>query len=209
MTPATPLLPPHAGLSPRGIGSSWRIEQILAAAVRVFGAGGHGAVTHRAVAAEAGVSVGLTTYYFKNRENLLFSAVKYAISIESARLHALVDDLPAQLPADRSVAVLTEMFFDKTVADPLYDLALFEMFLEATRNPAARELTRAWTELILGLVERVLPPTDPSLPRAQAVQIVAATIDGLMLEEAANQTLGLAALRTHLQAVVDRLLPHP
>lgn len=177
--------------------------------MRVFGAGGHGAVTHRAVATEAGVSVGLTTYYFKNRENLLFSAVKYAISIESARLHALVDNLPAQLPADRSVAVLTEMFFDKTVADPLYDLALFEMFLEATRNPAARELTRAWTELILGLVERVLPPTDPSLPRAQAVQIVAATIDGLMLEEAANQTLGLAALHTHLQAVVDRLLPRP
>jgi TetR/AcrR family transcriptional regulator, regulator of biofilm formation and stress response len=181
------------------------VRQILDAAVQVVGRGGSGALTHRAVADIAGVPLGSMTYYFKDREDLMRQTMEHAVDIEAERLAAIVDDFDGGLTVDTSVELLTEMFFDKTIADPLYDLALFEMFLEATRNPAVRNLTQAWSRMIAVLTDRVLPPTDPAVPRETAVQIVATLIDGLMLEEASNQTLGLENLSDRLRIVIARL----
>lgn len=198
--------PPLADGTTRPTDRRRRVQQILAAAVKVFGAGGPTAVTHRAVAAEAGVSPGLTTYYFKDREDLLHQALVYAFEVEAARLRGIVAAHEGPLSLDESVELLSAMFFDKTIADPLYDITLFEMFLEATRNPPVRTLTRRWTALILELVDRVLPPTTPTTPRPVVVQIVAAQIDGLMLEETSNGTLGLNGLNSHLHTVIARFV---
>jgi DNA-binding transcriptional regulator YbjK len=182
-------------------------EQILDASVRVFGTGGAIAVTHRAVAKLAKVPLGSTTYYFTDRDDLLLQTMAHARQAESIRLHAIVDALDGPLTADRAVEVLTEMFFDKTVADPLYDLALFEMFLEATRNITVRTVAREWSAMIGVLVDRVLPPSDPALPREGVVQIVACLVDGLMLEAVSNGELAVADLAQRLKIVVDRLCP--
>ncbi len=182
-------------------------EQILDASVRVFGTGGAVAVTHRAVAKLAEVPLGSTTYYFRDRDDLLLQTMAHARQAESIRLHAIVDALDGPLTVDRAVEVLTEMFFDKTVADPLYDLALFEMFLEATRNSAVRTVAREWSTMIGLLVDRVLPASDPALPREAVVQIVACLVDGLMLEAVSNGELAVADLAERLKIVVDRLCP--
>ncbi len=182
-------------------------EQILDASVQVFGTGGAVAVTHRAVAKLAKVPLGSTTYYFTDRDDLLLQTMAHARRAESIRLHAIVDALEGTLDVARSVEVLTEMFFDKTVADPLYDLALFEMFLEATRNITVRDEAREWSEMIGVLVDRVLPPSDPALPRTIAVQVVACLVDGLMLEAVSNGELTVPDLAERLQVVVDRLCP--
>ncbi len=182
-------------------------EQILDASVRVFGTGGSGAVTHRAVAKAARVPLGSTTYYFTDRDDLLLQTMAHARSAESDRLHAIVDAVRGEVDLDRSIALLTEMFFDKTTADPLYDLALFEMFMEATRNATVREESRAWSSMIGELTDRVLPPSDPSLPRAAVVQVVACLVDGLMLEAVANVELDVAGLAARLRLVLERLCP--
>ncbi|PFG34311.1 TetR family transcriptional regulator [Sanguibacter antarcticus] len=182
-------------------------EQILDASVKVFGTGGAVAVTHRAVAKVAKVPLGSTTYYFTDRNDLLLQTMAHARRAEAIRLHAIVDALDGTLSLDRSVEVLTEMFFDKTVADPLYDLALFEMFMEATRNVTVRDEARAWSTMIGRLVERVLPPSDPALPRATVVQIVACLVDGLMLEAVSNGELSIADLTDRLRVVVERVCP--
>lgn len=182
-------------------------EQILDAAVRVFGTGGADGVTHRAVAQAADVPLGSTTYYFTDRDDLLLQTMGHARAAESDRLAAIVDAVEGPIDLDRSIALLTEMFFDKTTADPLYDLALFEMFMEATRNDALRPVTRAWSEMIGTLVDRVLPPSDPAVPRAQVVQIVACLVDGLMLEAVSNAELEVPALAERLRVVVERLCP--
>ena len=140
------------GPAGHGIETRERVRQILAAAVKVFGAGGPTAVTHRAVAAEARVSPGLTTYYFKDREDLLHRALQYAFAVESARLRACVAGVTGPLSVDRCVEVLTEMFFDKTVADPLYDSA------------KPRSAARAWAR---GVVD-AHPRPHPSRPAARA-----------------------------------------
>lgn len=199
--PDVPVRPAPAR-QPRG---RERVRQILDAAVRLIGTGGLSALTHRAVAEAAQVPLGSTTYYFADRDDLIRRTMEHAVETEAERLTAIVEGFDGPLTVDTSVQLLTEMFFDKTIADPLYDLALFELFLEAARNPTVRDLTVAWSAVIADLTDRVLPPTDPALPREQAVQIVAALIDGLMLEEASNQTLGLESLSDRLRMVVARL----
>lgn len=183
-----------------------RVRQILDAAVRIIGTEGPAGLTHRSVARAAGVPLGSMTYYFTDREDLIRQAMLHAIEVESKRLHKIVDSIDCDITVDFSVQILTEMFFDKTVADPLYDLALFELFLEATRNPSVRSLTQQWSEMIAQLTDRVLPPIDPKLDRDVAVQLVATVIDGLMLEEASNQTLGLDLLSGRLREVILRLV---
>lgn len=91
------------------------------------------------------------------------------------------------------------------VADPLYDLALFEMIMEATRNVTVREEAREWSRMIGSLVDRVLPPSDSDLPRESVVQIVACLVDGLMLEAVSNGELTVADLSEWLRVVVGRL----
>jgi DNA-binding transcriptional regulator YbjK len=184
-------------------------EQILDASVRVFGTGGASAVTHRAVAKVAHVPLGSTTYYFTDRDDLLLQTMAHAREAEAVRLASIVDALHEVPDVDRALDVLTEMFFDKTVADPLYDLALFEMFMEATRNGVVRNEARAWSRMIGELVDRVLPPTDPAVPRDMAVQIVACLVDGLMLEAVSNAELSVPDLTTRLRVVVERLCVQP
>lgn len=181
-------------------------RQILAAAVRVIGTGGLTSLTHRAVAEAAGVPLGSMTYYFRDRDELIDQTMAYAVAIEQERMAGIVDRVTGEPSVEASVALLTEIFLDKSIADPLYDLALFEMFMEATRNPGLRSRTVAWSELIAGIIDRVLPPTDPALPREMAVQIVAALIDGLMLESASNGALTLDELADHLRATIIRLV---
>ncbi|MCR6492485.1 TetR/AcrR family transcriptional regulator [Cellulomonas sp. P24] len=200
---------PTRGESPRPRTSTGerKREQILDASVRVFGTGGAAAVTHRAVAKVAQVPLGSTTYYFTDRDDLLLQTMAHARAAEAIRLTSIVDALDETLTVDRAVVVLTEMFFDKTVADPLYDLALFEMFMEATRNVTVREEAREWSRMIGVLVDRVLPPSDPALPREAVVQIVACLVDGLMLEAVSNGELTVADLSERLALVVRRLCP--
>lgn len=183
-----------------------RRRQILDAAVRVIGTGGLASLTHRAVAEAAGVPLGSMTYYFRDREELIDQTMAYAVEIERERMTGIVEEVTGEPTVDQSVDLLTTIFLDKSIADPLYDLALFEMFMEATRNPDLREKTIAWSDLIAGIVDRVLPPTDPALPRPMAIQIVAALIDGLMLESASNQELTLEQLSEHLRATIERLV---
>lgn len=192
---------------PKTTSGARKREQILDASVQVFGTGGSAAVTHRAVAEAAQVPLGSTTYYFTDRDDLLLQTMAHAREAEAVRLAAIVDALEGTLSVDRAVDVLTEMFFDKTVADPLYDLALFEMFMEATRKASLRPVTQAWSAMIATLVDRVLPPSDPALPRDQVVQIVACLVDGLMLEAVSNAELEVSDLAGRLRLVVERLCP--
>jgi len=183
------------------------LRQILDAAVQVIGAGGLASLTHRAVAEAAGVPLGSMTYYFRDRAELVDETMSYAVRVERQRMTAILERVTDPPSVDHSVHLLTEIFLDKTVADPFYDLALFEMFMEATRNPELREQTRAWTALIASIIDGVLPPTDPTLPRATAIQLIAAEIDGLMLESASNRDLTVQQLSDHLRALIVRIVP--
>src|SRR6266545_6567766 len=107
-----------------------RREQILDATLRVIGREGRGAVTHRAVAEEAGVPLGSTTYYFDSRDDLLGQALEHVSAQEVERYGGLAEELrqlstPTEL-ADRLLSELVSAAQDRTAY-----IAEYELWLEA------------------------------------------------------------------------------
>ena len=87
-----------------------RREEILRATLRVIGAHGADAVTHRAVAAEAGVPLSATTYYFASKDELLEQTLLMAAREETERIERLVLDLaPQELSASDWAAAVAAM----------------------------------------------------------------------------------------------------
>ncbi len=68
-------------------------EAILEGALRVIGREGLRSVTHRAVAAEAGVQLSLTTYYFKDIDALMAEAFELFCSRAQANNEKIWQDL--------------------------------------------------------------------------------------------------------------------
>jgi DNA-binding transcriptional regulator YbjK len=164
-----------------------RREEILQATLRVIGARGADAVTHRAVAEEAGVPLSATTYYFASKEELLEQTLLMAAREETERLERLVLELaPQSLSArDWAVGVAAQISHDVD-AEPAKHVALFELGLEATRREPLRAEMQRWQEAHLRLAEmgcRAIGSDDPSLD----ARIVVATITGLMLEQLAAE----------------------
>jgi len=63
---------------------------LMEATLRLIGRRGLDSVTHRAVAGEAGVSLGAVTHYFASRDDLIDRALRFAVTREVARLRDLV-----------------------------------------------------------------------------------------------------------------------
>src|SRR3546814_18613590 len=69
--------------------ASERQRPLMEATLRIIGRNGIDGVTHRAVAAEAGLSLGAITHPFKSRDPLVEAALHHALTRETARLRAL------------------------------------------------------------------------------------------------------------------------
>lgn len=126
-----------------------RAQDIVDATLRVIAREGCEAVTHRSVAAEAGVPLGSTTYWFASRDALLREALRrYVERVEEAlaglaRAHlrptraALLDFLVALARLERedpAALVIEYELLVRAVRDPM----LARTFLEYDRRLAAR-----------------------------------------------------------------------
>jgi len=118
---------------PRG---AQRRRRILRAALTVIGSGGIGAVTHRSVAEQAEVPLGSMTYYFESKNDLLREALELFVEEETGRLRALGDSLSALRASPDEIA---ERFAEALTGSDPEQVAQFELYLEAARNPALRE----------------------------------------------------------------------
>ena len=121
--------------------TSSRRAAIVEATLRVIGERGADAVTHRAVAAEAGVALASTTYYFASKDALVREAFELVID----RSLALVDAHAAGgegSVVDRLVALAEAQLADTSA--PL--AAQFELMLEAGRRPQLHDLAARWDE---------------------------------------------------------------
>ncbi len=164
-----------------------RSDEILRATLRLIGARGADAVTHRAVALEAGVPVSATTYYFDSKEELLERALLLAAREETERLERLVLDLaPSALSADEWAAAVSAQLAGDLHEDPAKHVALFELGLEAARTPALRAELGRWQEANIRLAEvgcRAVGSDEPALD----ARVVVATLTGLLLEQLASE----------------------
>jgi AcrR family transcriptional regulator len=162
-----------------------RREQLIEAALAVASRDGIDAATVRAVAAEAGVSLGVVHYCFQDKDELL-RAMAHAIT--AANLERSVGDLP---PEDRDPGAVIEDVIDalwagiKDARGP--QLLSYELTTSSLRNPelnqvAIEQYRGQWAaaEQVLDLVERSAH-VGWSVPRAHLARTVVAVIDGFSL----------------------------
>jgi DNA-binding transcriptional regulator YbjK len=159
-----------------------RRELILRSALAVMGRRGIGAVTQRRVAGEAGVPLGSLTYWFASKDDLLREALWLFVEEKAARLRevgaGLTGDLALEQIAERFAVVL-----DSTRGDE--QLAQFELYLEAARNPALRDVAeecfRAYEE-VAALVLRAAGVPDAE----QTAAVFVSLADGVGLRRQAT-----------------------
>ena len=158
-----------------------RQAALARAAADVLLAEGFDAVTHRAVAARAGLPLGATTYYFASRDDLLASAVALAAQDWLQACRARLDAAPAAGSVESP----------EQVADVVLDVVsggygreqlrvLYQRHLESAHQPPLRPAVVALDEQAQALVAEVLLraglPADPATSR-----LVLATADGLLV----------------------------
>ena len=186
-----------------------RREEILRATLRVIGARGADAVTHRAVAREAGVPLSATTYYFASKEELLEQTLLLAAREETERLERLVLQLaPLSLAVEEWAAAVAGQLAADVAEDPAKHLALFELGLEAARTEALREELQNWQDAHLRLAEMGCRAVGSSEPELDA-RVVVSALTGLLLEMLASgrEDFEEAVLRPALGRLFAQIAP--
>ncbi|TDD08446.1 TetR family transcriptional regulator [Nonomuraea deserti] len=146
-----------------------RRDHLAGAAIAVLAEKGSRGLTHRAVDAAAGVPDGTTSRYFRTRDALMDAIVQRIGRRLSERVDAhVVRPLdPAHLE-EALVQVLTLMVADER-GEPL---ALFELHLESTRNPALRGM----------LADALRERRDLIVRQCRAAGITVTEQDAMLLE---------------------------
>jgi TetR/AcrR family transcriptional regulator, regulator of biofilm formation and stress response len=149
-----------------------RRDLLLRAAARVVAGRGSAALTHRAVAAEAGVSLASVTYHFASAADLhraMFEHVGSAIGLELAALVADAAHDVAAVPAicaDYAVRLASERLVETA--------AVFEMIVAAGHDAGLRPVARFFQDRLTDLF---LPYTGDEA----AARTAGAAVQGLLL----------------------------
>jgi TetR/AcrR family transcriptional regulator, regulator of biofilm formation and stress response len=191
---------------PRG---ELRRAELLEAAIRLIGADGIDAVTHRAVAAEAGVPAASTSYYFRSKDELIHEALRTLAEREIALLRARREALGASVTdLDVTTEALAAWIEEQLApAGRVAMLAQYHLQLEAARRPEAREILEAWKDGTDDLAETAMLTLGARDIRTAAILLVCA-IDGLRLRLLASghEPLTAEQLRAVLRTLLEGLV---
>jgi DNA-binding transcriptional regulator YbjK len=129
--------------------------QIIEAALQIIAREGVRAITHRVVAREAGVSLGSTTYYFKDIDDLISSSFEQwreqaasLVDPQAQKVKASVEKMSAagKVSADELAAHLTksmQRYLRLQLADRQNRLIEIAFYQEAVYNPRVNKLVHA------------------------------------------------------------------
>jgi len=183
-----------------------RRRRILDASLRVIADGGIDALTHRRVAAEAGVALGSTTYYFRSRQELICEAFRHYLREADRGLADL-----AQSHRDAtlgSVVAFGVAIARREFADPQLVRAEYELILAATRDPELRGELRSWENALIGRLAEWLELLGAVRP-VDAAQTLLHLMRGFELEKLNHPEAPLEDLERRLTAVLSGFVPGP
>ena len=167
-----------------------RRTALLKAVLRILGREGAAAITHRAVAEEAGVPIAATTYYFSSKEDLLREALQLHADQETQRVAQATDSL-GETPTIEALADRLADFLDYGLrAGRTTLIAEYELLLQAARHPELEPLSRVFYEQFRGQLHETLKELGSTDPEG-ASQLILAALAGLEVDN-------LAAPKTHL-----------
>jgi len=180
-------------------------RQLLAdAGLRVLANAGARGLTHRAVDAEAELPTGTCSNYFKSRDQLLNGLAARVLE----RIAPTEDRLEQMALPDPSMDVMVDYIryiIERTLGSPELTLALFELRLEASRNPGlagvlGATLGAAYRDDVAFNVGRGLPggPFE--------IALLHFAVDGLLLDQLTTSFDPNLDVDVVVEAVVRRLL---
>ena len=183
-----------------------RRREIIEAALRLMGRTGRSGLTHRAVAKEAGVPLGATTYYFESRDDLLAQTLEYVADLELERFKTE----RAQLAKIKTPAALAKFVTERLVnaaTDRDALIAESELWIEAGRQPELRKAAWRWCDAEQRLFARALERLGSREPGKDA-SIVVAILDGYGERVLARSDPAAAArkLRPELTRLIESLV---
>lgn len=150
-----------------------RRDRIARAAISVVAAGGVESLTHRAVAAEAAVPLGSTTYHFATLDDLLSVALRHAVdeSIDSMRRWRS-GLAPGADVADVTAALIVGSLGERRA----HTVVEYDLYVAALRRPRLRSIGAAWDSALADVFGSL---TDPVTGR-----MLAALYCGLLMQAA-------------------------
>ena len=155
--------------------------------MRVIIAGGLARLTHRAVADEAKVPLGSTTYYFADRNDLLGAAMEVAVQVERRLIARYVESNEGTL-AQRLAKFLSAQTINRASRDRLR--AAYELYIVAARSDSLRKISAQWDSV---LRDAIACRCDEETARH-----LYAAVSGLALESAVSDTRVNAAAAARL-----------
>ena len=155
-----------------------RRVELIEAAHRIFLRAGLKGLTSVRICHEAGMSQGILTYYFKDKEEVLFEMVRYAnrLLMDSVILNLS----QARTRWERLMAIIDGNFpegtFDRNTAN-----AWISFYAEAAHNPRYTSLQRLFYKRLRSNLVSAISPLVPGDEMKELVLGFAAMLDGLWL----------------------------
>ncbi|WP_052280732.1 TetR/AcrR family transcriptional regulator [Nocardia vulneris] len=178
-----------------------RRDRLLDAAIALIGERGIGAITHRGVAARAGLPPATTSYFFASIDELLVAAMRRVTDAAVTGLREITERVTTE--GDDPRAAL-EYAITAFAMPPAATVAQFETYLEASRRPELRteveRVLNAFEDLVVTGFNSVGVAVTPIQARA-----FVAVIDGFTLHRVAarDDPDHETALRLAVMALFD------
>jgi DNA-binding transcriptional regulator YbjK len=156
--------------------SRQRRDELLAAAIDLFAEGGARAITHRAVAARAGLPSATTTYYFESIDELIREALGAHVSRWSSELDALAAvEMSTAISLDDTADFISGVFAARGPELAALELSIF---LAAARDPRLHDVAGDGLRSIERLADVLLTQvgvTDAADVASAMVALIAGT----------------------------------
>ncbi|RSD13884.1 TetR/AcrR family transcriptional regulator [Amycolatopsis eburnea] len=157
----------------RGPNDPERRARIAKAAIEVVAQRGIDGVTHRSVAAAAGVPLGSTTYHFATLDDLLEVALHEAAEKNVHALKEWESALPPDADFAAALADLVMGYINEQYRDTVVE---YDLYVAALHRPALRKASAAWDEALIAFFGS---RTDPLTGR-----LLAGLFCGLLMQAA-------------------------
>ena len=156
---------------------------LLQTTLRLIADEGIDAVSHRAVADAAGVSLGSTTYWFSSRQEMLRQALEHFARLEIEALNEhLAGVLGRRLSRRRLVDEFTAMLVPQLGEQRWRTVAQYALIQEAARRPELEPVCREWTEAWEQALTDVFVSLQAPDPELEA-RMFLAMLDGILLSQ--------------------------
>ena len=131
-----------------------RRRNVLAdAAIEILGTAGIHKLSHRAVDEQASLPPGTASNYFPRRDDLLAAAVGRVAELQLARMAEADSQVTGPIGLDQLAELIGADLYQSATADRTRSLALYELTLEASRQPElAQSMARLWADALTATI---------------------------------------------------------